>query len=271
MLTQEQHLALREKYNPDGSPRRELQMRLLDTLLWFDGFCKEHGIKYWLSSGTCLGAVRHHGFIPWDDDVDVDMMQEDFEKLVACFKENEDYALQTPENDFFYLQGFAKFRDKHSLVAEHGEEDERYKYRGLYIDIFTMGHNRLPYFIYQRVKQHTCWITALSIKRKFTSFDRALYSLLKKIHFKFINLCWKKDNEKKGDTLRYSAGNCFYKFVFKAVNVAETVDMDFEGHQLPVPKGWDGYLSDMFGDYMKVPDESEREAPGHFIDWKLLD
>lgn len=68
--TQEQ---LRVKYNPDGSLLRNAQLRMLEILIDFDRVCRKHDIKYWLSSGTLLGAVRHGGFIPWDDDLDVDL------------------------------------------------------------------------------------------------------------------------------------------------------------------------------------------------------
>ena len=79
MIDYTTQLKLRQQFNPDGSPLRQLQIRLLDLLRFFDDFCNEHGIKYWLSSGTCLGAIRHGGFIPWDDDVDVEMLDEDYQ------------------------------------------------------------------------------------------------------------------------------------------------------------------------------------------------
>ena len=66
---------LREKYNPDGSLLRQHQLRMLKMLSYFDKICQEHNIHYWLSSGNCIGVVRHGGFIPWDDDIDVEMLR----------------------------------------------------------------------------------------------------------------------------------------------------------------------------------------------------
>ena len=71
MIDQEIQAKLREKFNPDGSMLRKQQLRMLEILLYIDKVCKENNINYWLSSGTLLGAVRHGGFIPWDDDLDI--------------------------------------------------------------------------------------------------------------------------------------------------------------------------------------------------------
>ena len=86
---------LRERYNPEGSILRKQQLRMLDILLHIDKICNEHNIPYWLSSGTLLGAVRHGGFIPWDDDVDIEMLREDYLRFEKIFKEDDDYVLTT--------------------------------------------------------------------------------------------------------------------------------------------------------------------------------
>ncbi|MCS2388708.1 LicD family protein [Bacteroides thetaiotaomicron] len=79
---------LRAKYNPEGSDLRRAQLRMLDMLLYLDKVCKENEITYWLAAGTCLGAVRHGGFIPWDDDIDIFMMENEYKKLIDLILSN---------------------------------------------------------------------------------------------------------------------------------------------------------------------------------------
>lgn len=86
---------LRAKYNPDGSNLRKMQLRMLEMLKYIDSICRENDIKYWLSSGTCLGAVRHGGFIPWDDDADIEMLASDYRKLEKILRSSSrDFVLQ---------------------------------------------------------------------------------------------------------------------------------------------------------------------------------
>ena len=104
MITDTLQNELRERYNPDGSILRKQQLRMLEMLQYIDFVCKKHNIRYWLCSGTLLGAVRHGGFIPWDDDVDIEMLREDYKRLVRILKKDIDsrYALQTHSTDANY-------------------------------------------------------------------------------------------------------------------------------------------------------------------------
>ncbi|MDE5947376.1 MAG: LicD family protein, partial [Prevotella sp.] len=88
--------ALRARFNPDGSLLRRQQMRMLDILIEVDRICRKHNIRYWLSSGTLIGAVRHKGFIPWDDDLDIEMLLPDYKRLMKVLPEElpENFALQ---------------------------------------------------------------------------------------------------------------------------------------------------------------------------------
>ena len=129
---------LRERFNPDGSLLRRQQMRMLEILLEVDRICKKHGIKYWLSSGTLIGAARHQGFIPWDDDLDIEMLLPDYRRLMKTLPKElpPTMALQTIDTDPNYFFFYAKVRDRRSYLEEPNSYDRLWKERGIYIDIF---------------------------------------------------------------------------------------------------------------------------------------
>ena len=111
---------LRKKYNPDGSLLRRQQLRMLDILSEVDRICKKHDIPYWLSSGTLIGAMRHNGFIPWDDDLDIEMMRKDYLRLMKVLPKElpEWLVLQNDETDLCAVRGGAG-RDHQFAVFVH--------------------------------------------------------------------------------------------------------------------------------------------------------
>src|SRR3954468_21006016 len=100
-------------YNPEGSELRRAQLKMLEILEAFDKICRKHNINYWLVCGTLLGARRHGGFIPWDDDLDIAILQSDYDKLMLILKEElpEHLKLQTQETDKKYWYFHPKIRD----------------------------------------------------------------------------------------------------------------------------------------------------------------
>ena len=126
------------RFNPEGSVLRLHQMKMLRILEFVDRVCRKHGICYWLSSGTLLGAVRHGGFIPWDDDLDIEMLYRDYKRLmeVLPFELPSNLVLQTMHTDSNYVAPYAKLRETDSYISEVNNIGRNYKYNGVYIDIF---------------------------------------------------------------------------------------------------------------------------------------
>lgn len=256
MIDEKVHNELREKYNPDGSVLRNFQLQLLDNLKYFDAFCKENGIRYWLSSGTCLGAIRHGGFIPWDDDIDVEMLREDYLKFEKLFKSDEHFVLQTYKNDLYYTQPFPKLRSRSIIVKEgKGVADHNYKYKGLYMDIFIMESSprfvaTFCHFLVGSIR-HFGYI----IKKRNAATD-ALYWFIKKAVYGLISVSRLFCVFSNKEILRHTLGTGLERKTRKRELIFPLTTAQFENIEVPVPGNYHGYLKRMFGDYMKIPESN---------------
>lgn len=247
---------LRERFNPDGSQLRKHQMRLLEMLKYFDDLCKTHGITYWLSSGTLIGGVRHGGFIPWDDDVDVEMLKDDYEKLVRVFESdpNPRFILQTHKSDYYYFAPFAKLRDRNSVIKEMNTNvDLYYKYRGVFIDIFIMEPSssclisRSASILHNLLLLHPMSNIKNRIVRSI--YYRVIFFLLYKITIPVLRLITRVGVK---DRLRHTAGSGFIKERYYG-EIFPVQKILFEDMYVPVPNKYDSYLRRIYGDYMKLP------------------
>ena len=135
--TGETNSILRSKYNYDGSLLRKAQMRMLEMLIFLDDICKKNDISYFIAFGTLLGAVRHGGFIPWDDDMDVYINDRDMKKLRKIINSgNYPYIVQDHTVDKGFVRYYNVLRDlKSEYVKDEFQHNQR-KYRGVQIDFF---------------------------------------------------------------------------------------------------------------------------------------
>ena len=141
MINEIEQKELRNRFNPDGSPLRIFQLQTLDILIKVDEFCREHNIRYWLSSGTMLGAARHGGFIPWDDDIDIDMFEDDYKKFVDMANKYglpDGLVLQNQKTDKYYYLQHAEVRNEDIKARDVFAIDKDYLYQGIFIDIFPL-------------------------------------------------------------------------------------------------------------------------------------
>ena len=255
MITDTLQNELRDRYNPDGSTLRRQQLRMLEMLQYIDVICKKHNIKYWLTSGTLLGAVRHGGFIPWDDDLDIEMLKEDFGKFVEVMEQekSEDYSLQIHKNDPNYFAPYGKLRDMFSYLKEENMNDLHYKYHGIYIDIFALEPSS------------SYWLTRISggIQRrtlycvntiKLELWRKILTKCSYCIAYKFIFPCFSALGKIGArNQLRHVHGSYFVKPRY-STDIFPLDNLKFEGLSFPVPWNYDNYLKNIYGDYMKLPD-----------------
>lgn len=257
MISKEINQNLNKKYNPEGSELRKLQHRMLEMLEYFDSFCKENNVKYWLSSGSCLGAIRHGGFIPWDDDMDIEMLREDYEKFIALRKEfnNDNFVIQDYNSDREYITPFAKIRDLRSEIKEVHNRDNYFKYKGVFIDVFIREKGSFWTMRVSHIAQYLSYqLTNIRCKpiRRFTkSF---LYLIMQKLLFPILTSFNKMFIH--NTTLCFGLGYGFYKQI-ESAGLFPLKKVEFEGRQFPVPGNYDDYLHRLYGDYMKLPERTE--------------
>ena len=264
MIDRELQSQLREQFNPDGSRLREMQLRILDILKEIDIICKKNNIPYWLASGTLIGAARHGGFIPWDDDLDIEILYSDKKRFIeACQRElPEKYKLQCHYTDKSYCHNILKVRDLDSEIREvrtwGGKKyPVNYKYNGYFIDIFTVEKSYRPLIWISRIPIRIMSIAQLKHKLspKLISlvywFCEAAYTILRGI----AHLC---PYEKY---YYHSYGSWFMSKRVKS-EMVPTVDIEFENGKYSAPNNYDAYLRRIYGDYMRLPDKANMK-PSH--------
>lgn len=253
------HQSLRQRFNPDGSLLRRQQLRMLDMLLELDRICKKHQIPYWLSSGTLIGAIRHNGFIPWDDDLDVEMMRGDYLRLLAVLPEElpDWMALQSDTTDPNYFYYYAKLRDRRSYLEETNNYDRLLKERGIYIDIFPLERQRRwIHILGEKTTGHMYKVWRVSkddaksmprVRRIFRVNQRFIYPLLRL-------LC----RLTRARVITSGMGIPFHNPRYEE-DIFPLTAHAFEGCQLPVPHNADHMLRAIYGDYMQLPDLDKLE------------
>ena len=262
---------------------KDIQKKLLEILLYFQNFCDTHNLKFVLAGGTCLGAVRHKGFIPWDDDVDVFMLREDYEKLFELWGKYADttrYAL-VRSNEYVNIHHTATeikdcnttFINKHSMNLDINQ--------GLMIDVipldgvtprkFAQIHQIIQGMLYccfnfQRLPEHKgkfmYYLTAAALH--IIKSDKLKYKIWKAAERNIT----KYNSDKYNTVASFGEGLKIMRQHFpREWFLHPTVGM-FEGHEMPIPANADLYLRISYGDYMKLPPVSA-QVPRHntvFID-----
>jgi len=228
---------------------------MLEILKSIDKICCDNNIPYILSSGTALGAYRHGGFIPWDDDLDIELLKEDYEKLLPLLEKNlpEDMALQTHQTDSHYFIPFAKVRCTKMIARDRYNLDENYKFRGVFVDIFSLEQNWLPFSkIATTIQKLTMRVSRLS--NRYSWLKNPLLNLLYLLSYKVLYPCFRfLSNLFPTQTVRHVLG-AGYNAARKREELFPPSTLRFEGYEFLGPHKIDAYLKRLYGSgYMTPP------------------
>lgn len=249
---------LRQKYNPDGSTLRKAQLRMLDILIVVDEIFRRNQIDYWLHGGTLLGAVRHKGFIPWDDDMDIAVRYSDLPRIRKILQAElpERYCYQDYTTDPYFYLFIGKVRDKYSLFDE--SDSYKLKERGIYIDIIPMEEiiskkKQCPInFVYRHCLWGRCHYSEKMVDKLLGYV--AYYPI--KLLIWFMRLRTKLFHTHLwGDAYGWA-----FTIEEKESDIFPVTDVEFEGHIFQSPANPDGFLRTIYGDYMQIPPEEKRET-----------
>ena len=249
---------------------RRLQLVLLELLVELDRVCRKHGIRYLMDGGTMIGAVRHKGFIPWDDDIDVAMLREDYEKFKKvtwdlnaklCF-------FQDHTTDTNYRWGYGKLRKKGTSFIRKGQEHIKCQ-DGVFIDIFP--YDDIPDSRFMQKTQNFYLFCLRKIlwsevgRVTCSGIWRIWYELLSKISHKWVlsrvDAIAAKSSNKSTHKVRILMFPAFYQkgeYGLDKRVLLEVKDFEFEGKLFHGYKNYDERLSAEYGDYMKLPPEEEQ-------------
>ena len=254
---------------------RPLQLRILKILEAVDKACREHGLNYYIWAGTMIGAVRHKGFIPWDDDLDIAMPRPDYDRLIAHAKEwlPAPFEMVCAENDEVYPLPFAKIQDGSTTIIER----MHLKYLGgIYLDVFPIDgapnswllrkwhfaryqyYKRVLYLLFRDPYKHghgpSSWVPLLC---------RKLYSL-KEVQQKIRAILTRYDYDASKWVGDYDDGS---KGVMAKTVLGVPTPYDFEDTKVLGVEQYDTYLKNKYGDYMTIPDgDHQRQHNFHLLD-----
>lgn len=254
---------------------RRLQLAELDILTCIDRVCKENNIEYFLDSGTMLGAARHGGFIPWDDDVDIAMPRASYEKFLEVGQRElgSNYFLQTRGTDPNALHSIAKVRMNGTEMIEKVAE-ETGAHQGIWVDVFpfdmidgssnNIAKKRREWRLWHRlysVRLTKMAQPGLSVPGRV--IRRIIHTLLCVLPIDFY--ISRLDGLSEGATLpENSCLVCFHyptAFVPLAYeDVYPIGSMEFEGHRFSVPRNWNRYLELAYGNWRQLPPKSQRRT-----------
>ena len=258
---------------------RKIQLEILKEVIIF---CNNNDIEYFITGGTLLGAVRHGGYIPWDDDIDLAIPRKDYERFITSFNNGRTDRLRvlSIDKDKFYPYVFAKVLDTNTTI----EEDNDFNYQiSVYVDVFPLDNltddMKYTLVLYYKIKFYNrlLYIKVANEYKKLNIFKSFTLKIIKfllsnieyydiiskidKVSSKYIN----NDNSKYVGVmslLKYGKGEIVEREIF-----SKSVILSFENISVKAPIGYDNYLSKLYGNYMELPPIDKRVSHHKFKAW----
>lgn len=261
---------------------QEIKQVEVDILKMFHSFCVENSIRYFISHGTLLGAVRYRGFIPWDDDLDVLVPREDYDRLLTIFPDSERYSLVSYERNHKYRYPYAKLCDMSTRKVEGGYNNG--VELGLDIDVFPLDYwsddleqarrevkrQKRNMFLLSLAKlqkpdsRHPAKRVVKGVVMSICKLRGSAYyveQIIKGAH---------KPEQKGGRYMGSKAWNVYgERDILPAEVFAEAIELEFEGEKFFAPVGYDTFLTSLYGDYLPEPPVEKRKTHHSFKAYRL--
>jgi lipopolysaccharide cholinephosphotransferase len=248
--------------------RKKIWAIVLDLLIKFDEVCRMHSLRYFLAFGSLLGAVRHNGFIPWDDDIDVCMLRSDYDKLCELRDEFVNpYFLQLPGKDNDYWFTFAKLRNSNTSAVSRTFRYSKFN-QGIALDIFPLdnckGDELETYFLAIRelILENSANMRRKNPNPSKSDIERCScypVSNPQDVNDRIESIARKYQNEEtKYVTCATMTIYQPRKVTFRRQDVTEIIDADFYGYKISIPRNFRRILETTYGDYMQFPPIEKR-------------
>lgn len=249
-----------------------LKQKELEILRVVHAICKKYDLRYFLVCGTLIGAVRHKGFIPWDDDIDIAMLRNDFERFLEVAQEElgDQYFLQTTKTDRWSMP-IVKVR-MNGTVFQDAKSSNTKCHHGIFIDIFPLDKVKNPQSVSFRMRAKTIKALSMIFNCKYGFGDQNARSPVKQFLGKLISfflpaglietlryrlMTWDRKTEAEYVT-SYASNYSVYKQLFTEDSYIPPKELEYEGDFFMVPGQYEKILTQLFGDYMQLPPEKER-------------
>lgn len=258
---------------------QQIHLLQIDMIRQIHRVCQENGIRYTVLCGSLLGAVRHKGFIPWDDDMDIALLRDDYEKLLQILKERPipGCFLQDYSTDPHYCQPYAKLLKENTVYIERMQEHSKSR-NGIFIDIFPLDLIEAPgkkmvefrrilsrFITFAIWHKEGCHMERQGFK-KGINILAAILSILPKRMLLMIqrNLVVRKHPEWTFAASMFSSNYHTGKLYFKTTDFDNLILLPFEDTVVNAPENWDENLKRLYKNYMQLPTEEKRNS-GHDV------